>query len=112
MASGRRDPYKNFNFRVLFGAAAMAGIVAAVGGSMLAVFKRRKVAHKEAGAGARPIEAVGTSTPGFVGTAPKQKKRRASKPTRPFAGILHVGNGSKEGPTLKMTGHWEALPEK
>ena len=83
MASNRRrDPYKNFNFRVLFGAAAMAGLAAAIGGSMLAVFKRRKVAHKEIRTGARPIEAVGTSTPGFVGTAPKQKKRRASKPTR------------------------------
>jgi hypothetical protein len=82
MASGRRDPYKNFNFRVLFGAAAMAGIVAAVGSSMLAIFKRRKAAHKEARTGARPIEAVGTSTSGFVGTAPKPKKRRPSKPAR------------------------------
>jgi hypothetical protein len=84
MASNRRrDPYKNFNFRVLFGAAAMGGLAAAIGGSMLAIFKRGKVGHlKEVRTGARPIEAVGTSTSGFVGIAPKHKKRRASKPAR------------------------------
>jgi hypothetical protein len=62
----------------------MAGLAAVVGGgSMLAIFKRRKVGYfKEIRNGAHPIEAIGTSTSGFVGTAPKHKKRRASKPAR------------------------------
>ena len=59
-SNGWRDPYKNFNFRVLFGAAAMAGLAAAVGGSMLGIFKRRKVGHlKEVRTGARQVHQAG-----------------------------------------------------
>jgi hypothetical protein len=79
----RRDPYRNFNFRVLFGA---IGGVAALGivGKLVAAARRRKrrrppVVIEEVSSGARPIEAVGTSTAGFVGTAPR--KARPSRGT-------------------------------
>jgi hypothetical protein len=75
--SSRRDPYRNFNFRVLFGA---IGAVAAVA---LARKLFRKVQRsypgvyvKETPTGPRPIEGVGTSTAGFVGTAPKRANPR------------------------------------
>jgi hypothetical protein len=75
--NSRRDPYRNFNFRVLFGA---VGAVAAIA---LARKLFRKVERRYPGvyieetpSGARPIEGVGTSTAGFVGTAPKRAKPR------------------------------------
>ena len=70
----RRDPYKNFNFRLLLGAA--IGGIAALGifRKFFARVERRSpgVYIEEIPAGARPIEGVGTSTAGFVGTAPKR----------------------------------------
>jgi hypothetical protein len=75
--NSRRDPYRNFNFRVLFGA---LGAVAAIA---LARKLFRKVERRypgvyveETSTGARPIEGVGTSTAGFVGTAPKRANPR------------------------------------
>ena len=73
----RRDPYKNFNFRLLLGAA--IGGIAALGifRKLFARVERRApgVYIEEIPAGARPIEGVGTSTAGFVGTSPKQAAR-------------------------------------
>lgn len=65
---GRFDPYKNFNFRVVIGAA----VAAAAGFALVKRLLPRNVAAKR-GASARPIETVGTSTPGFVGPRPKKK---------------------------------------
>ena len=81
MARSRRgDPYKNFNFRLLFGA--VIGGVAALGvvRRLLARLERRPpgVYIEETPAGARPIEGVGTSTAGFVGARPKQTTRQSS----------------------------------
>ena len=75
----RRDPYKNFNFLVAFGAVAMAGLAGAIARRLLGAFKPGKGTTEEPPAGPRPIEGVGTSVPGFVGTAPKPRQRRASK---------------------------------
>jgi hypothetical protein len=76
--SRRTDPYRNFNFRVIFGAA-IAG-VAAIGLAGKLLLGRRKKPRKppaEVDSGARPIEAVGTSTAGFVGTTPTSRRRPA-----------------------------------
>lgn len=76
-ANKRRDPYKNFNFRLLLGA--FVGGVAAFG-----IFRKlfARVEHVPPGVyideiptGARPIEGVGTSTAGFVGESPRQTRR-------------------------------------
>ena len=76
--SRRTDPYRNFNFRLILGAA-IAG-VAAIGLAGKLVLGRRKKPRKppvEVDSGARPIEAVGTSTAGFVGTTSTNRRRRA-----------------------------------
>jgi hypothetical protein len=83
--SRRFDPYKAFKFRVL-AAAALAGIAAfgIVKRLGTSASKRRK-GHarprpiEEVDTGARPIEAVGTSTAGFVGTAPEQPRPTPSR---------------------------------
>ena len=80
--SRRRDPYRNFNFRVLFGA--IGGIAAL--GLVRKFFTRARrqypgVYIEEVPAGSRPIEGVGTSTAGFVGKSPKQSARRHSRST-------------------------------
>jgi hypothetical protein len=77
----RRDPYKNFNFLVAFGA--VIGGVAALG-IFRKLFARPErlppgVYIEEVPAGSRPIEGVGTSTAPFVGTSPKQTKRKPSR---------------------------------
>ncbi|HEX6604640.1 MAG TPA: hypothetical protein VF027_07155 [Sphingomicrobium sp.] len=78
----RFDPYKAFNFRVA-AAAAVAGIAAfGITRTVLgAKRKKKRPPAPETGTGARPIEAVGTSTAGFVGAAPKkaQPGRRATR---------------------------------
>jgi hypothetical protein len=76
----RRDPYKNFNFRLLFGVA-IGGVVAL--GIFRKFFSRIEtrapgVYIEEIPAGVRPIEGVGTSTAGFAGASRKQT-RRASR---------------------------------
>ena len=83
MVSNRRryDPYKSFNFRVL-SAATLAGLgIFGILNKLLP--KRRKKDRpppiKEVPAGPRPIEGVGTSTVGLVGTAPKAT--RQARPT-------------------------------
>lgn len=78
----RFDPYKGFRFRVLF-ASVLAG--AAALGIVKKLFRGASAPKPaESDTGARPIEGVGTSTAGFVGTAPKpaRKARRASARTR------------------------------
>lgn len=83
-SNGRRfDPYKVFNFRVAIGSA-----LAAVAG--LAILKRLRRANSTSrrdylppDSGARPIEGVGTSTAGMVGTPPPTTPRkRAISPSR------------------------------
>lgn len=80
----RRNPYKAFNFLVTFGA--VIGGVAALGifRKLFARAERRApgVYIEEVPAGARPIEGVGTSTAGFVGASPKQKKREPARARR------------------------------
>lgn len=83
----RFDPYKNFPFRVV-AAAALAGAAAFGITKTLLSGKRRKKKPfiEETDTGARPIEAVGTSTAGFVGTAPESQppkhRRRARRTSR------------------------------
>ena len=82
--SRRTDPYRNFNFRVIIGAA-IAG-VAAIGLAGKLLLGRRKKPRKppaEVASSARPIEAVGTSTAGFVGPAPTNRRRPARAKRRP-----------------------------
>jgi hypothetical protein len=83
----RFDPYKNFPFRVV-AAAALAGAAAfGITKTLLSGKRRKKKPHvDEVDSGARPIEAVGTSTAGFVGTAPdysppKHRSRRRARRT-------------------------------
>jgi hypothetical protein len=76
-ANGRRDPNKDFNFRLLFGA--VIGGIAALG-IFRKFFARAEtrapgVYIEEIPTAARPIEGVGTATAGFVGASPKQTKR-------------------------------------
>ena len=90
MAGRRRDPYRNFNFRNMFGALALTGLAGAIAARLFGGFKRGKGAAEETPAGARPIEPVGTSTAGS-GTKPTGAKRspvrprRASKQRKPTA---------------------------
>jgi len=73
----RRDPYRNFNFLALIGAA--VGGIAALG-IVRKFFARKKtrppgVHLEETPAGPRPIEGVGTSTAGFAGRSRKRSTR-------------------------------------
>jgi hypothetical protein len=80
----RRDPYKNFNFIALIGAA--------VGGLALLGIVRRLFARaewrppgvyvEETKTGTRPIEGVGTSTAGFAGR-PRKGSTRSSRQAAP-----------------------------
>ena len=76
----RRDPYKNFNFLALVGAA--VGGLAALGivRKLFARVERRHpgVYVEEKPAGARPIEGVGTTTAGRAG-GPRKAARRPSR---------------------------------
>jgi hypothetical protein len=88
-SSRRTDPYRNFNFRVIFGTA-IAG-AAAIGLASKFLLGRRKKRRKppppvEPDSGARPIEAVGTSTAGFVGPAPTNRRRPARAKRHPRKG--------------------------
>jgi hypothetical protein len=80
----RFDPYKNFNFRVVAAAAVAGGAAFAIARKLLR--RKKKPRTPEADTGARPIPAVGTSTAGFVGTAPEEPRpgtpRRRSKAKR------------------------------
>jgi hypothetical protein len=78
----RGDPYKNFNFRTVFGAVAMAGLAGTIAARLLRAFKSGKGTAEETPAGARPIEGVGTSTAGFVGVKPKRAKRSPARTGR------------------------------
>ena len=75
----RSDPYKIFNFRVLF-----ASILA--GAAALGTVKKLRGASApkpvETDRRNRPIESVGTSTAGFVGTAPKAARKTRGAPAR------------------------------
>jgi hypothetical protein len=65
---GRFNPYKIFKFRVVVGAA----LAAVAGFAVVKKLMPRAWASKRK-TGARPIETVGTSTPAFVGLAPKKR---------------------------------------
>jgi hypothetical protein len=85
--SRRTDPYRNFNYRVIFGAAIAGAAAIGLAGKLLLSRrkkKRPKPPPEETDTGARPIEAVGTSTAGFVGTAPTKRRRtpRVKRPPR------------------------------
>ena len=82
MAGKRRDPYRNFNFRVVFSAVAMAGLAGAIASRLLRAFKSGKKAADFPPAGARPIEGVGTSTAAFAGTKPTRAKRSSARTNR------------------------------
>ena len=73
----RSDPYKLFNFRVLF-----ASILA--GAAALGIVKKLRGASPpnpvETGQRGRPIESVGTTTAAFVGTAPKAARKTRGAP--------------------------------
>jgi len=87
MANNRKrfDPYKVFNFRVVIGAA-LAGVAGfAVVKKFLpgaAASKRKPKDLPETSSGARPIEAVGTSTAGFVGTTPETTRKAPARRKR------------------------------
>lgn len=91
----RRDPFGNFNFKVLFGA---IGGLAALGivGRLITRARRRSpgVYIEEVPAGPRPIGGVGTTTAGFVGMAPRQAKRQPAA-TRPRKGRARKGPAKK-----------------
>lgn len=89
----RFDPYRAFKFKIL-AAAALAGVAAfgIVKRLSASASKRRKgrpSPTEEVASGSRPIEAVGTSTAGLVGSARKPARRtpgrarRSSRKTKP-----------------------------
>ncbi len=80
----RKDPYRGFNFQVIFGAVVVGAAAIGLAGKVL--LGRRKKPRKrpaEVASGARPIEAVGTSTAGFAGTAPSGRRQPARAKRRP-----------------------------
>lgn len=82
--SRRTDPYRNFKFRMIFAAVIAGGAAIGLAGKVL--LGRRKKPRKppaEVASGARPIEAVGTSTARFAGTAPSGRRRPTPAKRRP-----------------------------
>jgi len=77
----RNDPYKGFKFRAL-PVAALAGIAVFGIVKKLLAKLRPPAPVEEIPAGARPIEGVGTSTVGFVGTVPKDAPQPRPKASR------------------------------
>ena len=78
---GRADPYKNFKFAVAI--AAIGAVAVSIGRKLFAKVEVRPpgVHIEEVPTGARPIEGVGTSTAGFIGSTAK-KLRRSSRQAR------------------------------
>jgi hypothetical protein len=85
MATNRKrfDPYKVFNFRVVIvtALAAVAGfaVVKRLLPGAVASKREPKDYLPETSSGARPIEAVGTNTVGFVGTAPETTRKAGAR---------------------------------
>ena len=86
MVNSRRfDPYKSFKFILSFGAVSLAAFGVArklLKGPSAKSRKKPKPSVEEADSGARPIEAVGTSTAGFAGTTPKKRTKPRSAAVR------------------------------
>ena len=80
----RYDPYKNFKFRVGFGAAlaAIAGftLVKKLLPSVSAKYREPKDYMAEVPSGSRPIEAVGTSVAAGRAAAKRKKPRSTARP--------------------------------
>src|SRR5215216_3482643 len=83
----RQDAYRNFNFRAMIGAV-LAGFAAwgivkkLIPGSSIKSSRKSNSGFNEIHSGSRPIEGVGTSTAGFIGTTPEPKSVSHSHPTR------------------------------
>ena len=79
---GRVDPYKNFSFRVVFGAAlaAIAGfaLVKKLMPDVAAKYRKPKDYVSDLPAGSRPIEGVATSVATMPRSVPKPRTRRPS----------------------------------
>ncbi len=85
MVNTRRfDPYRNFKFLAVIGSALAAVAGFAVVRKLLPGLSAKRRTPKETSSGARPIEGVGTSTVGFVGTTPPPEtgRKRPSSPSR------------------------------
>ena len=88
MAKDRRDPYRNFKFRLLVGGVVLGAVAAAAGIArrLFAKAERRYpgVHLEETPTGTRPIDGVGTSTAGFAGRARSQAgpKRSGTRPRK------------------------------
>src|SRR3954447_19150184 len=81
----RFDPYKNFNFRAVLGAAVLGAAAIGLAGKLLLIGRKKKPQPKppkEPVTGSRPIEGVGTSVAAFSRTAskPPVRRRAAAKP--------------------------------
>jgi hypothetical protein len=92
----RKDPYKNFKFRVGFGAAlaAIAGLalVKKLLPSVSAKYRDPKDYVSEVPSGSRPIEAVGTSVAAGRTAAKPKKPRSTGRPgSRRSAGKKSAG---------------------
>ena len=96
----RQDPNRNFNFRAMIGAV-LAGFAAwgivkkLIPASSTKSSRKRHAGSAEVLSGSRPIEGVGTSTAGFVGTTPEPDSVSHSHPTRIRS--RRVSRGKKTG---------------
>ena len=83
----RQDPNRNFNFRAMIGAV-LAGFAAwgivkkLIPANSTKSSRKKHAGSAEVHSGSRPIQGVGTSTAGFIGTTPEPESVSHSHPTR------------------------------